>query len=76
MAGTLGPIEEFDGSKDDWPQYVERLEHFFVANGITTPEKKRALFLSVVGAATIRRCTTWCLRISRETRPTANWSVR
>ena len=51
MASTLGRIEEFDGSKDDWPQYVEQLEHFFVANGITTPEKKRALFLSVVGAA-------------------------
>ena len=40
MAGMLGRIEEFDGSKDDWLQYVERFEHFFVANGITTPEKK------------------------------------
>ena len=74
MAGTLGRIEEFDGSKDDWPQYVERLEHFFVHNGITTPEKKRAVFLSE--QRRIRRCTIWCLRISRETRPTANWSVR
>ena len=46
MAATLGRIE-FDGTKDDWPQYVERLEHFFVTNGIDTAEKKRAVFLSV-----------------------------
>ena len=50
--GTLGNIEEFDGSKDDWSQYVERLEHFFYANEITDADKKRAVFLSVVGAAT------------------------
>ena len=54
-AGTLGRIEEFDGSKDcDWQQYVERLEHFFVANGITDAGKKRAVFLSVIGAATYK----------------------
>ena len=29
MAGTLGRVEEFDGDRDYWPQYVERLEHFF-----------------------------------------------
>ena len=33
--GTLGRVDEFDGNKEEWPQYVERLEHFFVANGIT-----------------------------------------
>ena len=46
---TLGRVEEFDGAREDWQQYVERLEHFFVANSITTPEKKRAVFLSVIG---------------------------
>ena len=49
--GTLGRVDEFDDTKDDWPQYVERLEHFFLANGIDSEEKKRAVFLSVVGAA-------------------------
>ena len=45
----LGRIEEFDSSKEsDWQQYVECLEHFFTANG----DKKRAVFLSVIGAAT------------------------
>jgi len=51
ITGTLGRVNEFDGTKDDWPQYVERLEHFFLANGIDSEEKKRAIFLSVVGAA-------------------------
>ncbi len=52
--GTLGNIEGFDGSKDDWLQYVERLEHFFYANEITDADKKQVVFLSVVGAATYK----------------------
>ena len=52
---TLGRIEEFDGSKDsDWQQYVERMECFFAANGITDATKKRAVFLSVIGAGTYK----------------------
>ena len=54
MTGTLGRVEEFDGNKDDWQQYVERLEHFFVANGIDGAEKKRAVFLSVIGSSTYK----------------------
>ena len=53
-AGTLGRVEEFDGNKEDWPQYVERLGHFFVANGISEAAKKRAVFLSVIGPATYK----------------------
>ena len=34
MAVAFGKIEEFDAAKEDWPQYVEHLEHFFEANGI------------------------------------------
>ena len=53
MSGTLGRIAEFDGNKDDWPQYVERLGYFFDANSIMD-EKKRVVFLSVVGATTYK----------------------
>ena len=53
MAGTLGRVEEFDGNKDDWQQYVERLEHLFQANDVGA-EKKRAVFLSVIGSATYK----------------------
>ena len=51
--GTLGRIEEFDGS-GDWSQYAERLENFFAANDIVDADKKRAVFLSVVGASTYK----------------------
>ena len=51
---VLGKIDEFDRHKEEWPQYVERLGFFFIANSITTAEKKRAIFLSVVGAATYK----------------------
>ena len=55
VAATLGRIEEFDGSKDgDWQLYVERLEHFFLANGISDADKKRAVFLSVIGPTTYK----------------------
>ena len=51
---TLGKIGEFQPSVEDWTQYVERLEFFFAANGITTAEKKRATFLAVVGPTTYK----------------------
>ena len=51
MAATLGRIGEFDKTREEWPQYVERLGHFFV---ITTAEKKCAVFLTVIGPATYR----------------------
>ena len=46
---TIGRIEEFRDDKEDWVQYGERLEHFFAANGITEAEKKRSVFLTVIG---------------------------
>ena len=51
---TLGRIEEFDANKDDWQEYVERLEFYFVANGIEDATKKRAAFLAAVGSATFK----------------------
>ena len=46
---ALGKISEFQPSVEDWPQYVERLEFFFAANGITSDDKRRATFLAVIG---------------------------
>ncbi len=54
MAGLLGKVDAFDPELEDWPQYVERLEHFFEANGIVgdpNAAKRRATFLSVIGPA-------------------------
>ena len=52
MARTYGRISEFDSSKEDWKVYEERLSYFFEANEITEATKKRAIFLSSVGAST------------------------
>ena len=51
MAGLLGKIEQFYQELEEWPQYVERLEHFFEANGIVGDDnatKRRATLLSVI----------------------------
>jgi len=29
MSGLFGKIEEFDREREDWPQYVERLQMLF-----------------------------------------------
>ena len=50
MAVAFGKVNAFNPSQDEWPLYVKRLEHVFVANGITNGAKKRAVFLSVIGA--------------------------
>ena len=48
---THGKIDEFDLSHEAWATYVERLEFYFIANGIEDPEKKRAVLLTVSGHA-------------------------
>ncbi len=49
----LRHIEQFDPAVEQWTQYVERLEQFFVATNDVTGEdkkdKRRATFLSVMG---------------------------
>ena len=50
---TFGNLQEFDNSKEEWLQYEERLQHFFDANGIKD-ERKRAMFLSMVGPSTYK----------------------
>ena len=37
---TLGKVDEFDASKEEWLQYEERLAQFFLANDIDNADKK------------------------------------
>ncbi|XP_043243629.1 uncharacterized protein K02A2.6-like isoform X2 [Amphibalanus amphitrite] len=48
----LGKIEEFHQGQDNWEEYAERLDQFFVANDIQDDAKKRAILLSSMGART------------------------
>ena len=38
----------------EWRQYAERIQHYFAANGVTDAERKRAIFLSVIGPRTYK----------------------
>ncbi|XP_028418795.1 uncharacterized protein K02A2.6-like [Dendronephthya gigantea] len=49
MAALFGNINEFDAYTDqNWDEYIERLEHYFVANEVEEAEKKRAILLTNV----------------------------
>ena len=53
MAAVFGKIEEFDIYTDqNWDEYIERLEHYFIANDVEDEEKKRAILLTVCGHKT------------------------
>ena len=49
---TLGRIDAFDAAAEEWSSYTERLDHYYIANGIENEDKKRSIFLTVCGAAT------------------------
>ena len=56
-----GSITAFDGEKEDWVEYAERLENYFIANDIDDENKKRAILLNGVGATTYRLIKTLAL---------------
>ena len=49
MSTLVGKINEFDWSKEEWPQYVKGMDHFFTANGIDAADRKKSTFLAVIG---------------------------
>ena len=49
-----GMISEFDSTSEDWASYMERLQQYFVANGVGAAGKQRAILLSICGATTYR----------------------
>lgn len=49
MAALYGHVGEFVEGQEEWPLYVERLEHYLAANSVTDDEKKHTVFLSVAG---------------------------
>ena len=49
---TFGKVDEYVQESEDWIEYVERMRHFFMANGIIDDDKKRAILLSSCGSST------------------------
>ena len=56
-----GVASPFDGNQEEWEDYAERLENYFIANDITDPVKQRAILLNCVGASTYRLIKTLSL---------------
>ena len=50
---TFGKLDEYNET-EDWRHYIERVNHFFEANEITDPDKRRSIFLVCVGAKTYK----------------------
>ena len=61
VAGLVGVVAPFNGKEEEWIDYAEQLEHYFIANDITDVTKKRAILLNAVGASTYRLIKTLAL---------------
>ncbi|XP_059929766.1 uncharacterized protein LOC132473577 [Gadus macrocephalus] len=51
MAGIIGNMDPFDDTGEQWATYIERFEHYILANEIRTAKKVPVLF-SVMGPTT------------------------
>ena len=51
---TYGTVGQFNPKAEKWDFYVERLQEFYVANGIDDAARKRAILNSTVGADTFK----------------------
>ena len=51
---TFGTLSEFKVDIEDWNSYVERLQFFFTANGITDENKQKVILLSFCSPATYK----------------------
>ena len=50
MAVSFGKLDEFNtANSDDWVQYIERMEHYFLANEITDAAKQHSILISAMG---------------------------
>ena len=54
MAASFGQIKEFNPDVEDWDDYKERMDFFFLANGIKEANQMRAVMLSCCGPATYK----------------------
>ena len=58
VPGLHGKVSAFDANQEEWIEYVECLELYFLANDITDPVKKRAILLNAAGPTTYRLVKT------------------
>ena len=44
----------FDINHENWSEYIERIEQYFIANDIDAENKKKGTLLTVIGSETYR----------------------
>ena len=54
----LGNIDAFNPEHDNWPEYYEMLEQYFLANDIEDNKKRTATLLTIIGKETYSLLTT------------------
>ena len=59
---TLGSIEAFNPSLEDWNAYSERFEQYVIANEIKDEKKRVATFLATIGSKTGFTCPREAVR--------------
>ena len=60
MATIFGHIEPFNPKSDVFSEYKERLNYYFVANSVEDDEKKKAIFLTLIGSVQFRLLKDLC----------------
>ena len=58
MTAIHGSLAAFNSNTEEWTEYIERLEFYFAANGITDGAKQRAILLSCCGPSMFRLMRT------------------
>ena len=79
MAVSFGKLEEFDtANSDDWVQYIEHMEHYFLTNEITDASKQRSTLISSMGqkAYSTRFSGTLSLPTNRPMSVSRTWFQR
>ena len=46
--GLQGTAPVFDSTQEEWPEYAERLDSYFLANDLKDPVKKQAILVNAV----------------------------
>ena len=49
---THGTVSQYQQSKENWTTYIERSNHYFIANDVTDEGKKHSILLSANGSST------------------------
>ena len=75
MSLTFGKLAEFEPSKNDWTEYMEQMEQFFLANDIDNADKKKAILLSACGGKYFRYFAIYVLQINHQIVPSPSYWI-